>query len=92
MNENRLIILNYKKFIQLQYNRYAELCTDSDVTTTKYTNFINANNDAAEKLIQIKKKLKQPKLLNGPRIKEARENLNKAFKICTTNSDHKRQQ
>ena len=63
-----------------QIDRYAELCTDSGNTTKRYANFINANNEAAQQLIPIKKKLKQPKLSNDHRIQETCENLNKANK------------
>ena len=60
-------------------NQYAELCNESDTITEQYRNFVEANNEAADKLIPLKKKSKWKKPSNGARVNQAREDVQNAF-------------
>ena len=54
-------------------NRFNELFNESDTITEQYGNFIEANAEAADKLIPLKKKAKRNKMANNPRVIQARK-------------------
>lgn len=60
-------------------NRFAELSNNSDNITEQYGKFVQANGEAAEKLIPIKKKTKRRKIADEPRVDEARREVQNAF-------------
>jgi hypothetical protein len=60
-------------------NRFAELGLESDCSTVKYENFIQANKEAAEALIVQKKRNKQKRASGDPRVQTARTNVQTAF-------------
>ena len=60
------------------HNRYAELSNDVEDVTEKYGNLVQANSEAAKKLIPVKKRRKQRKAAEDPRIEEARSEVQKS--------------
>lgn len=60
-------------------NRFAELSNNRDNITEQYGKFVQANGEAAEKLIPIKKKTKRRKIADEPRVDEARREVQNAF-------------
>ena len=77
-------VLRSDSEIQSQYtilvrNRFEELYSDSQTATEKYQHLIDANGKAADKLIPEKKRKKKTQSSKDVRIKEKREEVNKAF-------------
>ena len=73
-------------------NRYAELSNDVEDVTEKYGNFVEENSEAAKKLIPVKKRRKQRKVAEEPRIEEARSDVQKSFECYQQNGDKEAQQ
>ena len=77
-------VLKSDSEIQSQYtilvrNRFEELYSDSQTATEKYQHLIDANGEAADKLIPEKKRKRKTQSSKDERIKEKREEVNKAF-------------
>ena len=60
-------------------NRYAGLCCENDNVTEQYGKFVQANAEAAEKLIPVKKKTKRKKHAEERKVVEARAAVENAF-------------
>ena len=73
-------------------NRYAELSNDVEDVTEKYGNLVQANSEAAKKLIPVKKRKKQRKAAEDPRIEGAGSDVQKSFECYQQNGDKEAQQ
>ncbi|XP_029638045.1 uncharacterized protein LOC115213251 [Octopus sinensis] len=73
------------------HNRFAELSTNRDTVTEQYGKIVQSNEEVAAKLIPIKKRMKQRKLADDPRLEKACSELEVAFSNYqkTANNDTK---
>ena len=77
-------VLKSDSDLQSQYtilvrNRFEELYSDGQTATEKYQHLIDANGEAAEKLIPEKTRKKQTQSSKDARIQKQRTEVNKAF-------------
>ena len=68
------------RYAVLVRNRYAQLSCENDTVTESYQHFMQANNEAADELIPVKRKIKRIRASKDPSVVEAREQVNAAFK------------
>ena len=69
-----------KKYTIEVRNRFQFLYKLDETATERYDRFIKANNEAAEKIILIRRTRKAI-ISNDPRVTVARENVNKAYEV-----------
>ena len=60
-------------------NRFSELSTESDTATEEYQHLIQANDEAAQKLLPTRKKKRKKQLAEDPRVANARQKVQEAF-------------
>ena len=86
---------NHGAYIYI-FSKGSELCREDDSVTQQYAHFIMANEAAADALVPLKKKRKQRRKANDPRICQARDNVQCAFdnfqRTATTDAQQKLQE